>query len=59
MTQKFTIFVQALRDPQIVKQMTDQGAEALATTPAEFTAFIASETERLGKLVRAVGAKAE
>ena len=52
-------FVQALRDPQIVKQMTDQGAEALASTPAEFTAFIASETERLGKLVRAVGAKAE
>jgi tripartite-type tricarboxylate transporter receptor subunit TctC len=52
-------FVQALRDPQIVKQMTDQGAEARATTPAEFAAFIASETERLGKLVRAVGAKAE
>jgi tripartite-type tricarboxylate transporter receptor subunit TctC len=52
-------FVQALRDPQIIKQMTDQGAEALASTPAEFTAFIASETERLGKLVRAVGAKAE
>jgi tripartite-type tricarboxylate transporter receptor subunit TctC len=52
-------FVQALRDPQIVKQMTDQGAEALASTPAEFAAFIASETERLGKLVRAVGAKAE
>jgi tripartite-type tricarboxylate transporter receptor subunit TctC len=52
-------FVQALRDPQIVKQMTDQGAEARATTPAEFAAFIASETERLGKLVRAVGAKGE
>jgi tripartite-type tricarboxylate transporter receptor subunit TctC len=52
-------FVQALRDPQIVKQMTDQGAEARPTTPAEFAAFIGSETERLGKLVRAVGAKAE
>jgi tripartite-type tricarboxylate transporter receptor subunit TctC len=52
-------FVQALQDPQIVKQMTDQGAEARATTPAEFAAFTASETERLGKLVRAVGAKAE
>ena len=52
-------FVQAMRDPQIVKQMTDQGAEAVATTPAEFAAFIASETERFGKVVRAVGAKAE
>ena len=52
-------FVQALRDPQIVKQMTDQGAEARPTTSAEYAAFIASETERLGKLVRAVGAKAD
>jgi tripartite-type tricarboxylate transporter receptor subunit TctC len=52
-------FVQALRDPQIVKQMTDQGAEARPTTSAEYAAFIASETERLGKLVRTVGAKAE
>ena len=41
--------------------MTEAGfaGVALASTPAEFTAFIASETERLGKLVRAVGAKAE
>lgn len=52
-------FVQALRDPQIVKQMTDQGAEALGSTPVEFAAFIAAETERIGKLVRAVGAKPE
>jgi tripartite-type tricarboxylate transporter receptor subunit TctC len=52
-------FVQAVRDPQVIKQMTDQGAEAHTTTPAEFAAFIASETERIGKLVRAVGAKAE
>ena len=52
-------FVQAMRDPQIVRQMTDQGAEAAATTPAEFATFIASETERFGKVVRAVGAKAE
>jgi tripartite-type tricarboxylate transporter receptor subunit TctC len=52
-------FVQAVRDPQVIKQMTDQGAEVHATTPAEFAAFIASETERMGKLVRAVGAKAE
>src|SRR5262249_39924156 len=41
------------------RQMTEQGAEAIATTPTEFAAFIASETERFGKVVRAVGAKAE
>jgi tripartite-type tricarboxylate transporter receptor subunit TctC len=52
-------FVQAVRDPQVIKQMTDQGAEGLATTPAEFGTFIASETERFGKVVRAVGVKPE
>jgi tripartite-type tricarboxylate transporter receptor subunit TctC len=52
-------FAQAVRDPEIVKQITEQGAEAVATTPTEFAAFIASETERFGKVVRAVGAKAD
>jgi tripartite-type tricarboxylate transporter receptor subunit TctC len=36
-------FVRAVRDPNVVKQMTEQGAEAVATTPAEFAAFIASD----------------
>jgi len=52
-------FMQAVRDPQVIKQMTDQRAEGLATTPAEFATFIASETERFGKVVRAVGVKPE
>jgi tripartite-type tricarboxylate transporter receptor subunit TctC len=52
-------FAQAVRDPEIVKQITEQGAEAVATTPTELAAFIASETERFGKVVRAVGAKAD
>ena len=40
--------------------MTDQGAEAAASnTPAEFAAFIASETEKLGKIVQAAGVKGE
>jgi tripartite-type tricarboxylate transporter receptor subunit TctC len=53
-------FSQAVRDPAIVKTMIDQGAEATpSNTPAEFAAFIASETERFGKIVRAVGVKGE
>jgi tripartite-type tricarboxylate transporter receptor subunit TctC len=52
-------FVEAVRDPQVATLMADQGAEAHATTPEQFAAFIASETERMGQLVRAVGAKAE
>ena len=52
-------FVQAVRDPQVVKQIIDQGAEPAGNTPAEFAAFIASETERFGKIVRAAGVKGD
>src|SRR6266851_5747968 len=54
-------FVQAIRDPDVVKQIIDQGAEpaANATTPDEFAAFISSETERFGKIIKSVGAKGE
>ena len=52
-------FSLAVRDSQVVKQMTDQGAEALTNTPSEFAAFIASETERFRKIVREVGAKGD
>ena len=52
-------FVKAVRDPEVVKQITDQGAEAVATTPAEFAAFIVSQTERYGKIVKSAGVKAE
>jgi tripartite-type tricarboxylate transporter receptor subunit TctC len=54
-------FVQAVRDHEVIKQMIDQGAEpaANATTPDEFATFIASETERFGQIVKAVGVKGE
>jgi tripartite-type tricarboxylate transporter receptor subunit TctC len=52
-------FLQAVRDPDIIRQIVEQGAEPAGNTPAEFAAFIASETERFGKIVRAAGAKGE
>jgi tripartite-type tricarboxylate transporter receptor subunit TctC len=52
-------FVQAVRAPDVAKQMADQGADAVTSTPAEFAAFIAAQTERVGKIVRTVGVKAE
>ena len=52
-------FVKAVRDPEVAKQIADQGAEATGNESAEFAAFIASETERFGKIVKAVGVKAE
>jgi tripartite-type tricarboxylate transporter receptor subunit TctC len=54
-----TAFVHAVRDPDIIRQIVEQGAEPAGNTPAEFAAFIASETERFGKIVRAAGAKGE
>jgi tripartite-type tricarboxylate transporter receptor subunit TctC len=52
-------FAQAVRDPEVLRQMADQGADAVTNTPAEFAAFIAAQTERVGKIVRTVGVKAE
>jgi tripartite-type tricarboxylate transporter receptor subunit TctC len=52
-------FVSALRDPDTVRQIREQGADARASTPAEFGRFIASETERIGALVRMVEVKGE
>jgi tripartite-type tricarboxylate transporter receptor subunit TctC len=52
-------FVQAVRDPAVVKQINDQGAQPAGATPAEFAAFIASETERVGNVVRSIGVKAD
>ncbi len=50
-------FTQAIRDPEIVKQMVDQGADGEANTPAQFAAFIGAEIERYGKIVAAAGLK--
>jgi tripartite-type tricarboxylate transporter receptor subunit TctC len=52
-------FVSALKHPDTVRQIGEQGADARASTPAEFGAFIASETERIGAIVRAAGVKGE
>jgi len=53
-------FTLATRSPDIVKAIADQGATAMSSTsPAEFAAFMAAETEKFGKVVRAVGAKAQ
>ena len=52
-------FAQAVRAPEVVKQMEDQGAEAVTDTPREFAAFIASESDRFGAIVRSLGIKGE
>jgi tripartite-type tricarboxylate transporter receptor subunit TctC len=41
-----------LADPSVRARIVEQGAEVVASSPAEFRAFIKEETERLGRVIR-------
>ena len=43
----------------IKQKLESQGVDPIVNTPAEFTAYVKSETEKWGKVVKATGAKAE
>jgi tripartite-type tricarboxylate transporter receptor subunit TctC len=49
--------VKALKDPQLTERMLVAGAEAVGSTPAEFTAFLNKNTEHWTKVLRDSGAK--
>lgn len=49
--------VKALKDPQLQERMFVVGAEAVGSTPAEFTAFLNKNTEYWTKVLQASGAK--
>ena len=49
----------ALADPNMKKRLTDLGAAVFAGSPADFGKFIADETEKWGKVVRAANIKAK
>jgi tripartite-type tricarboxylate transporter receptor subunit TctC len=48
----------ALADTKILARITDQGGEALPSSPAEFANMIAADSEKWGKVIRAAGIKA-
>jgi tripartite-type tricarboxylate transporter receptor subunit TctC len=50
---------EGLADPKIRARLEELGSSAFASSPAEFAKFFADETERLGKVVKFSGAKAE
>ena len=43
----------------IRQKLESQGVDPIVNTPAEFAAYVKSETEKWGKVVKATGAKAE
>lgn len=52
-------FSLALRDPQVIEKISVLGAEPAPSSPEAFAAYIESEGEKWGKLVNAVGLKAD
>ena len=48
-----------LADPKIKTRLSDLGGVPLPMTPGEFGKFLADETERWAKVIKAVGAKAK
>lgn len=49
----------AMKDPEVVKLLEDQGMETLASTPAEFRSFIAEKTSQMRQLARTVNLDVE
>jgi tripartite-type tricarboxylate transporter receptor subunit TctC len=49
----------SLDDPKMTARLADLGAAPMKTTPAEFGQFIAEQTEKWGKVIRAAGIKVE
>ncbi len=52
-------FVKALRDSDLRQRLASQGAEPLTSTPAEFAAYLRSEIDKWGKVVKAAGMKVD
>jgi tripartite-type tricarboxylate transporter receptor subunit TctC len=51
--------VNVMQDPDVKKKYADLGVEAVHDSPAEFAAYIKSETAKYGKLIKDAGIKAE
>jgi tripartite-type tricarboxylate transporter receptor subunit TctC len=49
--------VKTLRMPDVVRTLSSQGAEPVASSPQEFGAFVKSEIEKWAKVVKAAGMK--
>ncbi|OGA31008.1 MAG: hypothetical protein A3G80_07100 [Betaproteobacteria bacterium RIFCSPLOWO2_12_FULL_62_13b] len=50
---------ETMKQPEVVKLLRDLSLDAIGSTPAEMALIIRQERERWGKLIRAIGVKAE
>ena len=50
-------FVKALKTPEVAAKIAEMGAEVVASSPAEYAAYVQSETEKWAKVVREAGAR--
>lgn len=48
-----------LNDPEVKKKIAEQGGEPMVEKPAEFAAFIAKETDKWARVVKASGASVD
>lgn len=51
--------VKAMNTPELRERLAALGAEAVVTSPEQFGAFLKSETDKYGKIVRALGLKVD
>jgi tripartite-type tricarboxylate transporter receptor subunit TctC len=49
--------VKIVREPTMSKYLSEQGADPVTSTPAEYAALIRDEVEKWGKVVKATGAQ--
>ena len=47
--------VKAIASPKVVQQISNAGAEAVSSTPEEFSGYIKAELARWGKAIKATG----
>ena len=50
---------ETLRNPEVLRRLSDLSADPLGMTPAETAAFMKAETERWGAVIRSAGVKLE
>ena len=49
--------VKVIQDPVVKQKFADLGVEAVSSTPAQFGAFIRTEMDKFGKLIKEANIK--